>query len=82
MHLIGASFEPLHSVRFWAVQRTSEMESQSETDDKNAIYILPSSEIFWVNAHCHRLSARAPPATAAAAGYMAAGDDGPRWKVT
>jgi len=65
-----------HSVPFWSVQRTSEIESRSEKDEKKRY------SLFWVNAHCRRLSARAPPGTAAARGYMAAGDGGPRWMVT
>jgi len=36
---------------------------------------------FPGKAHCRRLSARAPPGTAAARGYMSAGDGGPRWMV-
>jgi hypothetical protein len=47
-----------------------------------AVHFVPSSGIFWVNAHCRRLSARAPPGTVAARGYMAADDGGPRWTGT
>ena len=36
---------------------------------------------FPGEANCRRLSARAPPGTAAARGYMSVGDGGPRWMV-
>ena len=71
-----------HRVPFWSIQRTSKNESKSEKDTKNAIHFLPSSGLFWVNAHCRRLSARAPPGTAAVRGCIAAGDGGTRWMVT
>jgi len=51
-------------------------------DIRQLVYsLLPSSGLFWVNAHCRRLSARVPPGTATARGYMIVGDGGLRWMV-
>jgi hypothetical protein len=46
---------------------TLKLKSKSENDEneKNVFfhffYFLPGSGLFWVNAHCRRLSARAAP---------------------
>jgi hypothetical protein len=75
--------KPITACQFCFACQTSKFESKGEKNgNKHNSIFLPSSGLFWVNAHCRRLSVMAPPGTAAARGYMAAGDGGPRWMAT